>query len=497
MDSSIESLELATQNWIYTIKKDDTLSDVEKAENIRKANELLRTIVKERRCEKCQNLCFNLKSCEFCIRKYLENEYSKWSSENDEIDKWILEFQTSFVRTDFILEWIPYNNLQDIQYISEGGSYFKIKAIWAEGRYTSWNFDLHELNRFGPHAVTLKHVNNKNNSDKKQWLQEINAHLSLSKPLSPVVRSYGLTKDDSNNYIIVTENIEKSLKKYLQENLNSLTWVQKYRILLNVLDSLGAVHKNQLIHGDLNSGIIRYSNSREIWLISDFSNCRPVKNPSNKCYGILPYVAPEMLQEQKEQMTQSSDIYSFAMIMWEVSTGYRPFENYQYSPELCVRIVNGSRPEIMRGTPKRYSEIMERCWNGDRSKRPSLEDVQNDIRDILNNYYKSNMSKEEQDEMKRCSNYQMVLIDGLKPYVPKVNQGISSIKIIEFDQISNEIIPEGVGRISYATMLPSTKVAIKTIQINNKSKISLLSKVLQEKVSKQVIIHRLLFKGYY
>ncbi|CAG8798537.1 1554_t:CDS:1, partial [Racocetra fulgida] len=44
----------------------------------------------------------------------------------------------------------------------------------------------------------------------------------------------------------------------------------------------------------------------------------------NNIYGVLPYLAPEVLKG--EQFTQAADIYSFGIIMIELLTGQRPFD---------------------------------------------------------------------------------------------------------------------------------------------------------------------------
>ncbi|PKY31152.1 kinase-like protein [Rhizophagus irregularis] len=311
----MEGLEFSTLDIINNIKKDDTLSDAEKSEKIKLTNELLGKFINLRQCEKCQNLCLAPKSCGFCMKAFLESRFNKWDSEDDKINAWIRNFQKDFIKPDYIIEWIPYDSLQDITYLSEGGFYFKIKAIWSEGRYASWDYEQQELKRFGPQPVTIKYITN--NTDQDQWLQEIEAHLTLSSKILPVIRSYGLTKDD-NCYMVVTENVAHDLRKYLQDKIGTLNWVSKYKILLDILDSLSSVHNNNLIHGDLHSGVIWYSTSREIWLIGDFRFCRPINNPSNELFGTIQYVAPEILKNQKENMTTSSDVYSFAMIMWEI-----------------------------------------------------------------------------------------------------------------------------------------------------------------------------------
>ncbi|POG82103.1 hypothetical protein GLOIN_2v1498793, partial [Rhizophagus irregularis DAOM 181602=DAOM 197198] len=61
-------------------------------------------------------------------------------------------------------------------------------------------------------------------------------------------------------------------------------------------------------------------NYNEIFII-DLGLCKPINNSQdsgnndNEIYGVLPYMAPEILR--KKPYTLASDIYSFSMIMWE------------------------------------------------------------------------------------------------------------------------------------------------------------------------------------
>ncbi|RGB31459.1 kinase-like domain-containing protein [Rhizophagus diaphanus] len=492
----MEGLEFSTQSIldnINNIKKDDTLSDAEKSEKIKLTNEFLGKFMKLRQCEKCQNLCFAPKSCDFCMKKFLESRFDEWDSENDKINEWIQNFQKNFIKPDYIIEWIPYDSLQDITYLSEGGFYFKVKAIWPEGRYVSWDYEQQELKRFGPQSVTIKYITK--NTDQDQWLREIKAHLTLSSKILPVIRSYGLTRDD-NCYMVVTENVAHDLRKYLQEKISTLNWVSKYKILLDILDSVSSVHNNNLIHGDLHSGVIWYSTSREIWLIGDFRFCRPIDNPSNELFGTIQYVAPEILKNQKENMTTSSDVYSFAMIMWEVSSGNRPYDDYN-GADLSEDITkNNLRPQIMQGTPQRYSKIMRECWDDNPSKRPDIKSIQDEIKSILSDYYKNNMPRTEVDEMKMIRNLKMlkkfVMEEKFDESSARPNEGVS-VDIIKQNQISAEKFIDETERISFATVssnLSSTQVAIKTLRIdkgdkNANSSLTMYLSKLQEVVSKR------------
>jgi serine/threonine protein kinase len=88
-------------------------------------------------------------------------------------------------------------------------------------------------------------------------------------------------------------------------------------------------------------------------------------------------MAPEILR--KKAYTQSSDIYSFSMIMWEFTSGIPPFNNRAHDLHLSLSICKGERPEIIENTPQCYINLMEKCWNEDPLKRPSTSEVKDVI----------------------------------------------------------------------------------------------------------------------
>ncbi|PKY57163.1 kinase-like protein, partial [Rhizophagus irregularis] len=112
--------------------------------------------------------------------------------------------------------------------------------------------------------------------------------------------------------------------------------------------------------------------------------------PSKSIYGNLPYIAPEVINGK--EYTFKSDIYSFAMLMWEISSGQPPFINYEHDYDLAMKIINGIRPKIVPGTPLEYKNLIEQCWNADPSKRLDIYTLWNEIRNI-NISYINNQSK--------------------------------------------------------------------------------------------------------
>src|SRR6266542_280434 len=108
---------------------------------------------------------------------------------------------------------------------------------------------------------------------------------------------------------------EGNLRNYLRENHSKLTLKDRIVIFGYLCKSLYDIHEKGLIHRDLHSGNILIQTST--CLITDLGLCGPVdEKSSNKIYGIVSYIAPEVLQGEKP--TKESDVYSVGMLMWEI-----------------------------------------------------------------------------------------------------------------------------------------------------------------------------------
>ena len=74
-------------------------------------------------------------------------------------------------------------------------------------------------------------------------------------------------------------------------------------------------------------------------VIGDLGLCQQVvdkKDNPNKIFGVIPYLAPEILT--KKPYTKESDIYSFGMIMWEFTTGMKPFHDRPHNHTETINI---------------------------------------------------------------------------------------------------------------------------------------------------------------
>src|SRR5207248_7637670 len=69
--------------------------------------------------------------------------------------------------------------------------------------------------------------------------------------------------------------------------------------------------------------------------------------------------------------------YSLGMIMWEFTTGKKPFHDRPYDEYLVLDILKGERPQITDDTPEFYAELMKKCWDHDPKNRPTAREIFN------------------------------------------------------------------------------------------------------------------------
>src|SRR5207248_888843 len=158
-----------------------------------------------------------------------------------------------------------------------------------------------------------------------------------------------------------------------------------------------------LIHRDLHIGnILSFSGSSYGYtMITDMGLCRPAdyskleNTNKNKIYGVLPYIAPEILRGQN--YTKAADVYSFGIIMYEVISGLPPYHDVSHDKNLAMKICLGFRPRFNIKVPQLIVHLIKRCLDANPLNRPTAEE----IKDILRSWYICFNSPNEQIELKK------------------------------------------------------------------------------------------------
>ena len=76
-------------------------------------------------------------------------------------------------------------------------------------------------------------------------------------------------------------------------------------------------------------------------------------------FGVIPYMDPKGFSNRNYKLNKKSDIYSIGVIMWQISSGYQPFnaKGMKYDINLALAIKDGEREKIIDGTPIKYSNL--------------------------------------------------------------------------------------------------------------------------------------------
>ncbi|WNE41190.1 MAG: Serine/threonine-protein kinase PknD [Mycoplasmataceae bacterium] len=273
------------------------------------------------------------------------------------------------------LELIPYEEFEDVEYLAEGGFSKVYRAKWIKG--------IANDNKIGwsKKDVVLKNLNNSREVS-KDFLQEVYLHGLLNLAVD-VVKCYGICQNhDTNDWMIVMEYIsDNNLRDYLKKH-SRLKIEVKIKILCDIARGLNSIHQKGLIHKDLHCGnILVNSQENNSCYIIDLGLCQPInEKDQEKVYGVLPYVAPELLSfalnpkasNLSAPYSQGSDVYSFSMIAYEVLSGLPPHCDKSHDESLGSKICDGLRPnldEVVFFQP--LKDLIRQCWNNEPLIRPT------------------------------------------------------------------------------------------------------------------------------
>eukprot|EP00930_Biecheleria_cincta_P090120 TRINITY_DN79464_c0_g1_i1.p1 TRINITY_DN79464_c0_g1~~TRINITY_DN79464_c0_g1_i1.p1 ORF type:complete len:314 (+),score=51.36 TRINITY_DN79464_c0_g1_i1:50-991(+) len=169
-----------------------------------------------------------------------------------------------------------------------------------------------------------------------------------------------------------------------------LSWPQKLRICLDVAKAMRYLHEfnPQIIHRDLKSlnllltDPVRSSDDMPCIKVSDFGLARIKWQAPDSSWGKMTraagtchWMAPEVFISHTYD--EKVDLYSFAMILFEVICQEIPFED-QNPADIGRLAVKGHRPDleaVPAECPDCLRALMMSCWRGTPGKRPSFAEV--------------------------------------------------------------------------------------------------------------------------
>ncbi|XP_022924327.1 light-sensor Protein kinase-like [Cucurbita moschata] len=226
-------------------------------------------------------------------------------------------------------------------------------------------------------------------------LPEISMLLSLSHP--NITRFLcGFTDEEKKECFLIMELMSRDLSSYIKEICGSrkrfpFPLPVALDLMLQIARGMEYLHSKKIYHGDLNPCNILVKPracSTDGYVHAQVSGFGlPVvefKKSSNQNES-RPFIwyAPEVLEEQGQsgsaqssKYSEKSDVYSFAMVCFELLTGKVPFEDSHLQGDKMSRnIRSGERPLFPHSMPKYVTNLTKRCWHTDPNQRPSFSSI--------------------------------------------------------------------------------------------------------------------------
>eukprot|EP00904_Undaria_pinnatifida_P010310 jgi/Undpi1/6409/HiC_scaffold_20.g08890.m1 len=89
--------------------------------------------------------------------------------------------------------------------------------------------------------------------------------------------------------------------------------------------------------------------------------------------GSLRYMSPEVARSLPANET--ADVYSFAMVLWEMISLEQPFQFYGVKNMFEQVVMAGVRPRLATEWPQGLKDILTRCWSSDIRERTGMAET--------------------------------------------------------------------------------------------------------------------------
>ncbi|ELR16427.1 protein kinase domain containing protein [Acanthamoeba castellanii str. Neff] len=183
---------------------------------------------------------------------------------------------------------------------------------------------------------------------------------------------YGGCAEPPNLYLVMELVAHGAASDLLRTKTTDLSWPLRFRMALDTALGMRFLHSQKVMHRDLKTENLLVNSlqvdAETVVKISDLGISRFSEGNDALMTigrGTTKWMAPEVL-EGSNTYSFPVDVYSFGIILWEF---------YAQSAPYTEMIIDGYRPPVPHSCPPAYSRLMQDCWHGDPSKRPSFDEV--------------------------------------------------------------------------------------------------------------------------
>ncbi|XP_071134705.1 mitogen-activated protein kinase kinase kinase 7-like isoform X11 [Mytilus edulis] len=152
---------------------------------------------------------------------------------------------------------------------------------------------------------------------------------------------------------------------------HAMSWLLQCAIGVEYLHGM---KPKALIHRDLKPPNLLLIMGGTVLKICDFGTACDIQTHMTNNKGSAAWMAPEVFEGN--MYSEKCDVFSFGIILWEVITRRKPFDEIG-GPAFRIMwaVHNGTRPPLISNLPKPLELLMVRCWSGNPAERPSMIEV--------------------------------------------------------------------------------------------------------------------------
>jgi serine/threonine protein kinase len=206
-------------------------------------------------------------------------------------------------------------------------------------------------------------------------LDEARSCARLQHPNVAVIYS---VEENGGVYAICMEYVEgRTVREILTSH--RLEIPRLVEIALGTALGIAAAHEHGIIHRDIKPANVVITSRGQVKVMDFGLALRPrrtVETTGPESYGTVAYMSPE--QARGDDLTASTDIFSFGSLLYQMATGHLPFIGDNDLSTLHAIISREPRPsrELRRDLPPGLDRLIMSCLAKDPAKRPkSMDEV--------------------------------------------------------------------------------------------------------------------------
>ncbi|KAL4642106.1 mixed lineage kinase domain-like protein-like [Arapaima gigas] len=207
-----------------------------------------------------------------------------------------------------------------------------------------------------------------------------------------ILRMFGICVQDENgpnpNYLIVMEFCEKGNLRDVLDRPNKLSWERRACMSLDAAQGIYRLHQSEVkfkVHGSISSYKFLVDAGYRVKL-GGFELAKTetsLKKTKDRKSNSIHYCSPQQLENVNYPYDKACEIYSFGIVLWEITTRQHPYKDCtskEVYHKVCVEKTMEPLPD---DCPKNLGSLINTCRAYDPFHRPTAGVLVDKLRKVV------------------------------------------------------------------------------------------------------------------